>query len=129
PQSDGVEPGRAEQRHLPGAVADQQAGQRAGAAMALFCGVAPGAALRGASLVPSQEGPRPRRGPARRGGRDAQAGRGAVLRGSPWRGVSTPAVLRPDSPAAGPRGPAAVGNPEAAEAAGRLTPGLLGTGA
>ena len=43
PQGDGVELGGAEQRDLPGAAADQQAGQCADAAMALFRGVAAGA--------------------------------------------------------------------------------------
>ena len=43
---------------VPRAVADQQAGECAGAAMALFRGVAAGPALRRASLVRGQEGPR-----------------------------------------------------------------------
>src|SRR5262245_46507991 len=49
--SDGVEPGGAEQRPVPRAVADQQAGERAGAAMALFRGLAADPERRRASLV------------------------------------------------------------------------------
>ena len=56
PQGDGIEPGGAEQRPLSGAAADQQAGQCAVAAMALFRGAAAGAARRRASLVRGQEG-------------------------------------------------------------------------
>src|SRR5262245_6674596 len=51
PQSDGVELGGAEQWHLPRATADQQTGECADAALAVFRGVATGAAVRRPSLV------------------------------------------------------------------------------
>src|SRR5262245_36700907 len=66
--------------------------------MALFCGHAAGAAVRGPSLVRSQEGPRLRGRTAGPGGRDAEAGRGPVSRRGPGRGIPTAAALWPDRP-------------------------------
>ena len=104
PQGDGVEPEGAEQREIPGRIADQQAGRCAGAAMAVFRGVAAGATVRRASLVRGQEGA-PRRGcPAGVGGGDAEAGHGVASGGGHGGGVPAAAIVRSDRQAPWPLG-------------------------